>query len=161
MHLFFGVTSLFHVHTHTQTQFPKSMVTKMLEAFLWNFVVPLVDISTVSIFLCIQSDVCSFSLFFLCPAEPLAVSTVFSVAVGSLIVFMICILLAVYIIKSERCCFRKRSKFRNLLKCTREAYTLNRSAVDKNQFSRKLVCMFGYNFFCNRMKITFVSLELD
>ncbi|XKL67784.1 hypothetical protein PGB90_003275 [Kerria lacca] len=45
---------------------------------------------------------------YLAVREPLGMSAVFTVAVGSLVVFMICILLAVYIIKSQRCCFRRQ-----------------------------------------------------
>lgn len=37
--------------------------------------------------------------------------TVFTVAVGSLVVFMICVLLSVYIIKSQKCCFASKFGF--------------------------------------------------
>ncbi|XP_065202958.1 kin of IRRE-like protein 2 isoform X2 [Planococcus citri] len=44
--------------------------------------------------------------------EPLPMMTVFTVAVGSLVVFMICVLLSVYIIKSQKCCFARRGDFK-------------------------------------------------
>lgn len=58
-----------------------------------------------------------YLLLFFC-TEPLGMSAVFTVAVGSLGVFMICILLAVYIIKSHKCCFRRnKSSMYHIYEC--------------------------------------------
>uniref|UniRef100_A0A8D8Z044 Kin of IRRE-like protein 3 n=1 Tax=Cacopsylla melanoneura TaxID=428564 RepID=A0A8D8Z044_9HEMI len=42
--------------------------------------------------------------------EPLAMATLLSIATGCLLVFLLCVLMAVYAIRSERCCFGRKCR---------------------------------------------------